>query len=160
MVIIPLLAAIMFTAKFCMSALPNIEPVTLLIIVYTDFMKKKTLLIIYIYVLLEGIFYGFGIWWISYLYVWAILFGCAYALRMIPHFLAKTALGALFGIVFGALTSIPYLFVGGIENFVAVFINGIPFDLLHCGGNALMVGVFYKPLSLLFEKMSVYMKKS
>ena len=35
--------------------------------------RKKTLYIIYIFALLEGLIYGFGIWWIMYLYAWPML---------------------------------------------------------------------------------------
>ena len=35
----------------------------------------------YAFALLEGLCYGFGIWWLNYCYVWAILYGIARALR-------------------------------------------------------------------------------
>ena len=68
-----LLAAILLIGQVGMAFLPNIEPVSTLIILYTLTHKKYTFYIIYVFVLLEGILYGFGIWWISYLYIWSIL---------------------------------------------------------------------------------------
>ena len=69
-----LLAAILFVLQVAFGFLPNIEPVTILILIFTFVLNRKTLLIIYTFALLEGIFYGFGIWWIMYLYVWTILY--------------------------------------------------------------------------------------
>lgn len=63
------LTAVVFAAQVVMGFLPNIELVTLLFILYTLVLGKKVFLIIYVFVFLEGFFYGFGLWWINYLYV-------------------------------------------------------------------------------------------
>ncbi len=73
LVIMAMLTAILFLGQVCMAFLPNIEVVTLLVILYTQVYKKKVFFIIYAFALLEGVFYGFGIWWFNYLYVWSIL---------------------------------------------------------------------------------------
>ena len=56
-----MLTAILFLGQVCMAFLPNIEVVTLLVILYTQVYKKKVFFIIYAFALLEGVFYGFGI---------------------------------------------------------------------------------------------------
>ncbi len=43
------------------------ECVTLLFILYTLYFRKRTLYIIYAFALLEGMVYGFGLWWFMYL---------------------------------------------------------------------------------------------
>ena len=63
------LAAILVIVQVAFSFLPNIEFVSLLIILYTLVFEKRTVVIIYLFALLEGILYGFGVWWIMYLYV-------------------------------------------------------------------------------------------
>ena len=68
------LAAILVIVQVAFSFLPNIEFVSLLIILYTLVFEKRTVVIIYLFALLEGILYGFGVWWIMYLYVWTILY--------------------------------------------------------------------------------------
>ena len=73
MVTMGFLSAILLIGQVGMAALPNIEPVTMLIIVYTLIYKKQVFYIIYTFVVLEGLIYGFGIWWFSYLYIWTIL---------------------------------------------------------------------------------------
>ena len=71
--ILGLLTAILFLGQVFLAILPNIEVVSLLIILYTLTCRKKVFLIIYAFVLLEGFCYGFGMWWFSYLYIWSIL---------------------------------------------------------------------------------------
>ena len=67
------LSSILLVTQLGMAFLPNIEPVSTLIIVYTLCYKKRVFPIIYTFVLLEGMVFGFGIWWVSYLYIWKIL---------------------------------------------------------------------------------------
>lgn len=71
-VIYGILSAVLLAAQVSLGFLPNIEIVTLLILVYTLVFRKKVFFIIYIFVFLEGLIYGFGLWWINYLYVWSI----------------------------------------------------------------------------------------
>ena len=72
-VILGMLGAIACVCQVALSFLPNIEVVSILFIVYTKVFGKKALFPIYVFVLLEGIFWGFGSWWIMYLYIWAVL---------------------------------------------------------------------------------------
>ena len=67
------LAALLFAGQVALAAIPNVEIVSLLVILYTLALGRKVFLVIYTFVLLEGVFYGFGLWWINYLYVWAAL---------------------------------------------------------------------------------------
>ena len=71
-VIYGILSAVLLAAQVSLGFLPNIELVTLLLIVYTLVLKKKVFFVIYVFVLLEGMIYGFGLWWINYLYVWSV----------------------------------------------------------------------------------------
>ena len=57
-----MLGALTFGAKFVMSMLPNIEPVSLFVMVFAVVMGLKALYPIYLYVMLEILVYGFGDW--------------------------------------------------------------------------------------------------
>ncbi len=138
--------ALMFGSKVAMAALPNIEPVSLMIIVFTRCFGRRALLVIYGYVLLEGIFYGFGSWWICYLYVWAVLFAAVRLLRFLDSAVGYAVVSGIFGLLFGALCSLSYLFILGPAGALAYFLSGIPFDLVHCAGNFVLTLVLYRPL--------------
>ena len=148
-----LLAAILLIGQVGMAFLPNIEPVSTLIILYTLTHKKYTFYIIYVFVLLEGILYGFGIWWVSYLYIWSILALIVLALQKLDNAVLWAVVSGAFGLLFGALCAIPYLISGGIGAAFAYWSAGIPYDILHCGGNFALTLILYKPLTRLIRKL-------
>ena len=159
LVIQALLGAILLAVQVALAPLPNIELVSLLCLVYTLVYGKKALLSIYTFVLLEGLVYGFGLWWVMYLYVWAILWGVAMLLRRHRSVLLWCLVLGFYGLSFGALCAIPYLFAGGAGAALAWWISGIPFDIAHCLGNAVSVLVLYKPLYYLMEKLADFQRR-
>ena len=141
-----LCAAVLLAVQIVLSPLPNIELVSLLVIVYTLALGADTLYIIYIFALLEGVVYGFGLWWFTYLYVWTLLYFAARALRGVDSAVLWAIIAAIFGLLFGTLTSVPYFITGGIGGGVAYILGGLVFDFLHCGGNFVLVLLLYRPL--------------
>lgn len=141
-----ILAAVLFAGKLAMSFLPNIEPVTTLIILYTLTYKKQVFPIVYTYVLLEGIVFGFGIWWVSYLYIWSVLVLVVLLFQKLDHALLWAVISGAFGLSFGALCAIPYLVSGGPGAAFTYWTSGIPYDILHCAGNFVLTLVLYYPL--------------
>lgn len=150
-----LLSAILLVGQTGMAFLPNIEPVTTLIIIYTLVYKKQVFPIIYTFVLLEGIIFGFGIWWASYLYIWSILALIVLVFQKIDSAILWAVISGAFGLSFGALCAIPYLISGGIGAAFAYWANGIPFDILHCGGNFVLTLILYKPLLHILKKLHI-----
>ncbi|NLN80941.1 MAG: hypothetical protein GX136_00095 [Clostridiales bacterium] len=145
----------MFVQQVALAGLPNIELVSLLVIVYAYTFRFKSLSIIYVFVLMEGVYYGFHIWWVSYLYVWTILALIVIALRAVKSSLVLAAISGMFGLCFGALCSIPYLVTGGPAMAIAYWVSGIPFDLIHCASNFILCLLLWKPLIKLINKILV-----
>lgn len=145
-VIIGMLSAIMITVQVAFAFLPNIELVSLLIILYTLIFGRKTLFIIYVFVILEGLLYGFGLWWFNYLYVWTVLFLIVSLLRSIRSPFFWAIISGLYGLSFGALCSIPYFISSGIPSGFAYWIAGIPFDVTHGIANFAITLVLFYPL--------------
>ncbi|MBQ3090431.1 MAG: hypothetical protein IJD21_07750 [Oscillospiraceae bacterium] len=144
-----LCAALLFALQVAMAALPNIELISLLIILFTLRFGRKALLAIYTFALLEGIWYGFHIWWIMYLYVWTILWA------LVTFFsrgdrqrgrLFWAGLSGLFGLVYGFLCSFPYLALGGIKMAYSWWLAGLPFDLIHGVSNFILTLTLFPPL--------------
>ena len=72
-VLFGILGALTFGAKVVMAPLPNIEPVSLMVMLFAVVFGLKGLYPVMIYVLLEILVYGLGTWNIMYLYIWPIL---------------------------------------------------------------------------------------
>lgn len=146
-VLCALLAAVMAVLQMAMAPLPNIEPVSLLVLVYALAFGRDVFYIVYTFALLEGLVFGFHLWWVSYLYVWPLWAAAVLLLSRggeRPALFWAVASGA-FGLSFGALCALPYL-AGGPWAALSYWMAGIPFDLLHCGGNFLLVLALEKPL--------------
>lgn len=153
-VLLSLLGALLFALQVAMAPLPNIEPVSLLVIIYTLAFGRKAFYPIYIFVLLEGLLYGFHIWWISYLYIWSILAVITILCRRFNSSLAWAMISGGFGLFFGALCALPYLFTGGIYAAFSYWAAGLGFDLIHCAGNFVLALLLYKPLRGLFLRIA------
>ena len=148
-----MLGALLFGAKYVMSLLPNIEPVSLLVMVFAVVLGVKALYPIYLFVGLDILLYGLGGWNFVYLYIWAILWLVAWLMRKMQHPLGWAILSGTFGLLFGALCSPIYFVVGGWEMVVAKWISGLSFDLLHCAGNFTLALVLFVPLRKLLQKL-------
>ena len=152
MVLFAMLGALMFASKIIMEALPNIHLLGMLTMTYTIVFRVNALKPLYVYILLNGIFAGFDVWWIPYLYIWTILWGITMLLpKRMPKKLAMVVyplICALHGMAFGVLYApAQALFYGfDFQQMVAWIIAGLPFDLLHCLGD-LAAGFLILPLS-------------
>ena len=153
LVLLSLLTALLLVGQVALAFLPNIEVVSILIIIYTLFFKRKTLYIIYLFALLEGLIYGFGLWWIMYLYVWTILWGIAMLLQKEKSPVIWAFVSGFFGLAFGTLCSVPYFIIGGVGAGLASIASGLMFDVTHGIANFVVALVLFKPLYLLFQKV-------
>lgn len=146
------LGALTFSLKLAMAFLPNIEPVSLLLIVFAVVFGWKALYITYVYVAMEILFFGLSLWNIYYLYVWAVLVLAAILLRGMKSPLGWAVLSGAFGLMFGALCALTDLFIGGPGYAVAKWVTGITFDLAHCAGNFAIALLLFQPLNILLKK--------
>lgn len=148
-----IMTALLEVSVHLMAPLPNVEPVTLLVILYTLVLGRKVAYILAAYILFEGFVYGFGTWWISYTYVWPLLAVLTFVFRRRTSTWFWTILSGTFGLFFGMLFSIPYLFIGGPAAAFSWWVAGIPYDLIHCVANAVLCLAFFKPLNQLLKKL-------
>ena len=141
-----LMGALMFSLQVAMSSLPNIHVTAVLIILTAVFYGWKCLYSIAVFIMLEGLVWGFGLWWLCYWYLWPALAIPAILLRRSESALFWAILAAIHGLLFGALCSIPYLFLGGWHAALAMWISGLSFDLLHCIGNFVFTLILFRLL--------------
>ena len=151
MVLFAILGALTFAAKYVMSFLPNIEPVSLMVMLFAVVFGWKWVYPVYLYVVMEILFYGISLWNINYLYIWAVLAVAAICLRKMQSPLAWAMLSGVFGLMFGALCGIVDILIGGFGYAVSKWVSGIPFDIMHCAGNFVMALLLFGPLRKLLE---------
>ena len=158
MAVFSMLGALMFCSKVIMDALPNIHLLGMFIMVYTLVYRVKALIPIYIFIFMTGLYGGFGLWWIPYLYVWAILWGVTMLLpRRMPHAVAMViypAVCCLHGLLYGVLYAPAQALLFGLDfqGMLAWIAAGLPFDVMHGIGN-LFAGLLILPLSSLLFRL-------
>ncbi len=146
-VLIACLAAILEVSKIALQAVPNIELVTFLFILYTLCLGWKTLWIVPIFIGCETLIWGINTWVIMYAYLWPLLI----ALTMWLHKHTNNVwwyclLSCLFGLFFGAFCSIVYLFIGGWQTAFSWWVAGIPYDIAHGIGNLVVARLLFHPV--------------
>lgn len=147
------LAALTFAAKVVMSGLPNIEPVSLMVMLFAVTFGRKCIYPIYVYVAMEILYYGISTWNIYYLYIWLILALGAYLMRNVQGRLPWAILSGAFGLAFGALCGVTDIFIGGFAYAFAKWVSGIAYDVAHCVGNFVIALLLFAPLRKLMDRL-------
>lgn len=129
--------ALMYASKLIMEVAPNIHLLGVFTIALTVVYRKKALYPIYVFVLLTGLFSGFSMWWIPYIYLWAVLWGVTMLLpKSMPKKIAPivymvvcAAHGFLYGTLYAPVQAL--LFGLDFQGMIAWIVAGLPFDCIH-----------------------------
>ena len=151
--IMALMVAIIEVSKVALAQVPNVELTSFWIIMFTLYFGPRIFYVVPVFILIEGLMYGFGLWWIMYLYAWPLLAVAVLLLRKMNTAWDWSFVSGLFGLLFGFLCAIPYIFTSGFAGAVAWWIAGIPWDLVHGIANFIIMLVLYKPMKLVMAKM-------
>ncbi|MBP3617108.1 MAG: hypothetical protein J6J38_03630 [Lachnospiraceae bacterium] len=158
MAVFSMLGALMFASKMLMEVAPNIHLLGVFTIAFTVVYRAKALYPIYIYVLLNGLFAGFNVWWVPYLYLWTVLWGITMLLpkkmpkpmAVVVYSLVNALHGYGFGILYAPAQAI--LFGLSFKGMIAWIIAGFPFDVIH-GTSNLICGLLIVPIVLILKKL-------
>ena len=153
-----MLGSLMFCSKIIMEVLPNIHLLGMFVITFTLVFRVKALIPIYINVFLTGLYGGFNLWWMPYLYIWTVLWALA---MLIPKRTPKLILCvicpilcSLHGFLYGTLYAPAQALMFGLDfrGMLAWIAAGIPFDVIH-GISNLAVGMLILPLTKLLSRL-------
>ena len=158
-----LLGALMYASKVIMEILPNVHLLGVFVVAITVAYRKKALYPIYIYVFLNGLFSGFSMWWIPYLYIWSLLWG---AVMLLPKNIPTKArpiiymsVCALHGFLFGTLYAPAQAIMFGLDfkATVAWIAAGLPWDFVH-GVSNFFCGILICPIISVLKNSEKYIK--
>lgn len=153
------MTALLEVSKRLLDSIPNVELITLLMVVFTLAYGKRVILVSVAFTLIETAYWGIHYWVIMYLYIWPllILFVDIFRKKATLYFCCITV--TVYGLIFGALCSIPYYFIGGWNMMFAFWIAGIRLDLVHGAGNLVMCTVLFVPLMRAAEQIPLFRKR-
>lgn len=151
---VALLSAALYVSKLVLEFLPNVEVVTLLIILYTLVLGKETLLIVTVFNLFEGMQWGFGLWWFSYLYTWPALCLIVLVLKKYvkEEFTVWAVVSGMFGLLFGSFFAVAYLPMDPAYA-LTYWIAGLPWDLWHGVWNFILMMLLGKACYRVLRKV-------
>lgn len=140
--------------------IPNVQPVTDMLMIITMYLPLSSSLIIAIGIMLiSNIILGFGIWTLgqicAYTFCILLVFGLNKLTPLKKHKSYQLILAFMLGYLYGLIVSLSLQIFGGWAAFITYWISGLPFDTYHALGN---IG-FYLPVSLALSKALDYYQK-
>jgi hypothetical protein len=153
MVRIAFMSAVLVVAMWALKPLPNVELISLLVVLYALLFGKDTFVAVTVFSLTEGLMWGFGLWWVSYLYVWPLLALVVMLLKPLlkEEFILWAVVSGGFGLVFGGLFALAYLPIDPVYA-LSYWIAGLPWDVWHGGCNFVLMAGAGKPLYEVLKK--------
>ena len=152
-------AATLECAKLALSAIPNVEVVTLLLALYGYVFGWYGVLSAVVFVSIEPIIYGFGTWVVSYYIYWplvAMIFMLLGKIRMKNRWLLTLA-ALVLTFFFGVLSSLidVGLLSGNFDNFLyrfgVYYARGVVFYAIQLACNAVLFPLVF---NFLADKLS------
>ncbi|HLR63189.1 MAG TPA: ECF transporter S component [Lentibacillus sp.] len=152
--LLALLASLAVVGRSVFAFLPNIQPVTSLIIICGLLLGPAAAIILALLTtFLSNMLLGMGIWTVWQVVSWALIgfisgFMGKYP-RRIPVYII-VAFAVLSGFLYGFIISLTTYSIAG--KFWPYYLAGLPFDMYHAVGNAVFIILLYPIISHFFEK--------
>ena len=153
--LIALMVAVIEVCRVTLSQIPDVGLTSFWIIMFTLYFGKRIFYGIPVFILIEGAIWGFGPWWIMYLYTWPLLAIVTLLLKKMKTAWEWSVISGVFGLLFGFFCAIPYLFTSGLVGAFTWWVRGIPWDLVHGIANFAIMLVLYEPMRRVMKKLNI-----
>lgn len=157
---IGVMLALLEAVKQALVFIPNVELVSLLVILFSLHFGRRTIIATTAFTLMEIMIWGLHLWVIMYLYTWPILIMATLKLGRDESGgkdnIRFAILSGIFGLLFGALCSPVYIPISGIKGAITWWIAGIPMDIVHGISNFVLCLVLFSPLDRVITSMQRY----
>ena len=159
-VLVGLCAATLECGKLVLSAVPNVEVVTLLTALYGYVFGAVGVVASVVFVCIEPLIYGFGTWTVAYFIYWPLLAAVFMVLGKIKlenRWLLTLAAGSM-TVFFGVLTTVVDigLFMGRFDSFwqrfAITYLRGIPFYVAQIVTNLVLFPILFPTLCAFLQK--------
>lgn len=154
LVICAQMAALAAALQYVMASVPNIEPVSLIIMLCASLFGVSAFAMVIVYIILYGLIMDFGIFTLGHVLAWPILCLAAICMKRFKNPFAWAALSGIFGFLFGFFHlpfSILALGINTKEKLLIYIANDMPFNAVHAVGNFFIALFLFLPLRNLLE---------
>lgn len=149
-----LLALFGIAGRVLLAPLPNIQPVTLIVLLAGMHLgARHSILLAAVIALGSNLILGHGIWTLYQALGWSLV-GCLGALLASRQDSISTLLvaAALSGFLFDFVVSLSILHAVGPESLLPYLVAGLPYDLLHAAGNVTFAAWMGAPLAEMMRR--------
>jgi len=140
---------ILFSSLFY---LPNVQPVTTLVIICGMWLGPiEGVILAVLSTVLSNLVLGMGIWTLPQILSWVVIGLLSGILGKFKHRIplwAMATFSCIMGYVYGVSIDIPYAMISG--HFWAYMLSSLPFNTYHAVGNFIFMLILYPILSRLF----------
>lgn len=155
-----ILTTLCYVTRLLFQFLPNVQPVTVILLLITIVLGTRDGLIVAILsILISNINLGLGVWTIAQISSFTVVILLTGLIKTqfkrIPFgwmMIYAGLTGYIYGFVISAVQA-PFF---GIQNFWAYYLAGLPFDTLHALGNS---GFYFILAPILLPIMNKFLKK-
>ncbi|MEG0770268.1 MAG: hypothetical protein RR436_00080 [Clostridia bacterium] len=156
--LVAVFSAILFAGKEVLAFLPNVEIVTLFLIVIAACYKFRiSISVCVIFSFLQLLIYGFNDWFFGYLIVFPIIVIIATLVsKKTTNELTFAIIAGIYGFLFDVPFAIIKGFLFGANYMVTYFVAGLLFDIVHGVANFIIVLFLFKPL---YNLVNSHLKK-
>lgn len=153
---IALLTTLVSVGRLSFSFLPNVQPMTVLLICITLYYGwKDGLAVSLLSVLITNMYLGMGPWTLAQLASYTALIGMTSLLEdsyeKIPLPLMQVYVGFL-GLLYGLVISLVQAPFYGWNIFIPYYLSGLPYDVLHAIGNVVFFALLYPITMRVFKQ--------
>lgn len=153
---IGVLTALIVVGRMSFTFLPNVQPMTTILILITlTIGLGNGLLVALLSILISNLSLGMGVWTIAQLVSFSVIIIITSLFHnfydKIPPLLMALHCG-LMGLLYGLIISLVQAPFFGWASFMPYYFSGIPYDFLHAFGNVCFYIILYKPLSNILKK--------
>ncbi|SFF62430.1 energy-coupling factor transport system substrate-specific component [Halobacillus alkaliphilus] len=152
--LLAMLASLAVAGRIALSHLPNVQPVTAIIILTGFWMGPAAgLIMAFLTTVVSNMLLGMGYWTIWQVVAWSIIGLFAGLIgKYKPEFpvWGLTIYGFLSGIFFGVVISLTMRSIG--QPFWAYYLAGLPYDLNHAISNVIFILILSPVLGTLFRR--------
>jgi len=159
------IAALLLAGQVALRVIPNVEIVTVVIIVSAFvFRARVTVLSAIVFCTGQWFIYGFGYWVVAYYIYWPLLAFVSLSLKLCKNKAVCNILAVILAVVltsfFGVLTTATDVIMSGLSRdfftfFVVIYVRGVYFYITHIVSNAVIVALLFSPLAKILVKFKV-----
>ena len=165
-VLTALAAALLSAGKQALASIPNVEVVTLLIMLYAACFKPQIAFIATgVFIVIECFIWGIHTWVLAYIIHWNFVAFATFLLARVfkvKNRFIYLAFTIIVTACFGVLTTLIDAIIGAGRStrtfshiFVVTYVRGIYFYIVHVVGNAAFNIVLFAPMRTLLDKLMI-----